>query len=259
MNPNAHEIHALSGAYAVDALEPAERALFEEHLASCASCQAEVTSLHEATTLLGGLDETAPPAELRDRVLSGIQAVRPLPPLPSQGPQDPAEEPSEQPAAGGATVRALPVRRWLTGLAVAASVLGIAGVGTVVWEQQHQSTGQLSVADRVLQAADAKRVTVNLPGGVTASVIRSVSEGRAVLVTHDMPAAPNGRVYELWLQTPAGKMVPAGLMDAPGNRPVVLRGDATNATGVGITVEPQGGSDSPTTEPIALFDFEKAT
>jgi anti-sigma-K factor RskA len=257
MNPDAHEIHALSGAYAVDALDPAERAQFEAHLASCAACQAEVASLQEATTLLGGLDEAPPPTGLRDRVLAGIQTVRPLPPLPSQEPENPAEEQGEEPAA--ATVRALPVRRWLTGLAVAASVLGITGVGAVVWEQQHQSTSQLSVADRVLQAADAKRVTVNLPGGVSASVIRSVSEGRAVLVTHNMPAAPNGRVYELWLQSPAGKMVPAGLMDTPGNRPVVLRGDATNATAVGITVEPEGGSDSPTSDPIALFDLERAT
>jgi anti-sigma-K factor RskA len=100
---------------------------------------------------------------------------------------------------------------------------------------------------------------VNLPGGVSASVIRSVSEGRAVLVTHNMPAPPSGRVYELWLQTPAGQMVPAGTMDKPGTKPVLLKGDATNATGVGITVEPEGGSESPTSDPVALFDFERAT
>jgi len=38
---STHEIHALSGAYAVDALDPEERARFEEHLAACAECQAE--------------------------------------------------------------------------------------------------------------------------------------------------------------------------------------------------------------------------
>jgi anti-sigma-K factor RskA len=100
---------------------------------------------------------------------------------------------------------------------------------------------------------------VTLPDGSSASVIRSVSEGRAVLVAHDLPAAPHGHTYEMWLQTPAGKMVPAGLMDRGSSRPVLLSGDATTATAAGMTIEPEGGSDSPTTEPIALFDFEKAT
>ncbi len=39
------DVHALSGAYAVDALDDLERAHFERHLADCADCQAEVASL----------------------------------------------------------------------------------------------------------------------------------------------------------------------------------------------------------------------
>jgi len=243
---NAHEIHALSGAYAVDALDPAEKALFEAHLAACTACQAEVAGLQEATALMAGTTQADPSPALRASVLAGIKTVRPLPP--------------EVPATTASTnVRRMPIRRRLTAFAAAAAVLGAAGTGTVIWQQSTSSDQQLSAADRVLQAADAKRVNVSLPGGVSASVIRSVSEGKAVLVTRNMPAPPSGRVYELWLQTRAGKMVPAGTMDKPGSRPVVLDGDATNATAVGITVEPEGGSESPTTEPIALFDFERAT
>ena len=55
-------------------------------------------------------------------------------------------------------------------------------------------------------------------------------------------------------------MVPAGLMTG---RRRADRSCSTatppTATGRGITVEPEGGSDAPTTEPIALFDLEKAT
>ena len=40
---------------------------------------------------------------------------------------------------------------------------------------------------------------------------------------------------------------------------LVLEGDATDATGVGITIEPAGGSDVPTDSPIAVFDFSEAT
>ena len=35
-----------------------------------------------------------------------------------------------------------------------------------------------------------------------------------MLVTEDMPAAPDGKVYQLWLQSPADEMVSAGLMPA---------------------------------------------
>ena len=46
------DIHALSGAYAVDALDDDERAQFEAHLAGCPSCRSEVDSLREAAALL---------------------------------------------------------------------------------------------------------------------------------------------------------------------------------------------------------------
>lgn len=236
---NAHEIHALSGAYVVDALDPAERAQFEAHLASCSTCQTEVASLSEAGAVLGSSVEAEPPAIVRDRLLAEIAAVRPLPP--------------EVPTLTTRRVRA--VRR-LPALIAAAAVLVVAGLGTVVWHQATTSGGP-STIDRVLQASDAKRVTVDLQGGASASVVRSISEGRAVLITRDMPSAPSHRVYELWLQTPAGTMVPAGLMDRAGSRTVLLQGDATNATAAGITVEPEGGSDSPTTEPVALFDLSQ--
>lgn len=244
---NAYEIHALSGAYAVDALDADEKAMFEEHLAACTACQAEVAGLREATASLAVSAETDPPAALRDRLLAEIRTVRPLPPEVGSEPPTPSN------------VRRLPVRRRLTALVAAASLIGVAGVGTVVWQQATSSDqGRQTVADRILSASDAKRVDVTLEGGVTASVVRSVSQGKAVLITRDMPAAPTDRVYELWLQTPDGEMVRAGLMKG-GSSTVVLEGDATHATAAGITVEPKGGSESPTTAPIALFDFERAT
>jgi anti-sigma-K factor RskA len=249
MNPsgNAHEIHALSGAYAVDALDAEEKALFEAHLAACSACRAEVADLQEATASMAGTTETDPPPALRDSVLAAIKAVRPLPP--ETAPEEP------EPAT---TVRSLPVRRRLTAFAAAAALLAAAGAGTVVWHEATSSDQGSSAVDRVLQASDAKRVTLTLGGRTSASVVRSVSEGKAVLITRGMPDAPSDRVYELWLQTPAGTMVPAGLMHG-GSTTVVLKGDATNATAAGITIEPKGGSESPTSEPIALFDFERAT
>ena len=75
------DIHALSGAYAVDGLDDLERARFERHLADCDDCRAEVASLSEAASLLAETTSTPPPAALRDRVLAEIDTVRPLPPV----------------------------------------------------------------------------------------------------------------------------------------------------------------------------------
>ena len=88
--------------------------------------------------------------------------------------------------------------------------------------------------------------------------MRSKSEDRAVIVTEDMVSAPSGQAYELWFQTPASDMVPAGMMPDSADQTVVLEGPAAEATAVGITVEPESGSDVPTTDPIAIFDFSEA-
>lgn len=241
---NAHDIHALSGAYAVDALDDLERARFEEHLAQCAACRAEVADLVATSTLLSELTDTPPPPALRDRVLAEIRTVRPLPPL--------------TPGAGQAQAPARP--RWRR-LAAAAAAVAVLGGGTVLAEQVLDSSSQEapSAIDRVLAAADAQNVSVDLPGDARMRLVRSVTEGRAVLITNDLPAAPPGKVYELWLQNRAGKMVAAGLMKGAGSQRFLLDGDAARALGAGVTVEPASGSQQPTTAPIALFDFSTAT
>ena len=231
-------IHALSGAYVVDALDDAERMSFEGHLPGCHDCQVEVAGLREAAAVLAEEAALAPPAALRARVLADISKVRPLPPETE------------------ATV--VPLRRhrlrWIT-MAAAAVVLAIVGVGAVVqpWRDEARPTP----AEQVMAASDATHVKVTLADGSSATVVRSVSEGKAVLVTRGMKPAPDGKVYELWLQNPQGTMVPAGLMTGSGDRTQLLEGDAAHATAAAISVEPSGGSRAPTSEPIALFDFKQ--
>ena len=72
-----NDIHALVGAYAVDALDDLERVAFERHLAGCDECQDEVTSLREAAGLLAETTTAQPPAALRDRVLADITKAPP--------------------------------------------------------------------------------------------------------------------------------------------------------------------------------------
>jgi anti-sigma-K factor RskA len=233
------DIHHLSGAYALDAVDDIERARFEQHLAECDDCRTEVDSLREAAVLLSETTLATPPPALRASVLTGISQVRPLPPV----------------------VHRTPVvhRRWFP-LLVAAAVVAILGVGAAVWQPWTPSQdSSLTAAERVLTAPDAQSVAVDLGEAGRATVTRSESVGRAVITTEDMAPAPTGKVFELWLQSDEGEMLPAGLMPPGEDNQVVLEGDAASATAVGITVEPEGGSPEPTSDPIAIFDFSQAT
>ncbi len=255
------DVHALSGAYAIDALDGDERAQFEEHLAGCADCRDEVAGLRQAGAMLGLSTVTTPPAGLRDRVLADIATVRPLPPQ----------------VAGVSDLGARRRRRGrrLGALAAAAAVVAVVGGGAAVWQPWSDDDAGLSAtpsppagsasptpdalqvaAERVLTAPDAETHARALEVGGSATVARSRELDEAVVVTQGLPALPRGEVYQTWLRVD-GEMVPAGLMPRGGHT-AVLEGDARQAEAIGITVEPAGGSPRPTSQPIAYFPLEQA-
>ncbi|GAC1370711.1 MAG: zf-HC2 domain-containing protein [Pseudarthrobacter sp.] len=74
-DPADHDaLHHLVGAYVLGALEPGERALFDQHLALCPRCAGELKSLG---TLAGFLD--AVPAETAIRISAPETAAGPAP------------------------------------------------------------------------------------------------------------------------------------------------------------------------------------
>ncbi len=248
-------LHALSGAYAIDALDDQERDLFERHLPGCLDCQREVASLREAAALMADVTAVTPPASLRASVLSGITMIRPLPPeTVARG--ELAEEEAPTPALATVTPMRPRRRRIATLVAAAAAVVAVAA-GSVYqpWQDSNPAGPTLSAADQVLAASDAKRVSIDFKDGSSATLVRSPSEGRAVLLTRAMAAPPEGKAFELWLRNEAGVMKPAGMMYTAGDHKVLLKGDATKATAVGITVEPKSGSTSPSSAPIAMFEL----
>jgi anti-sigma-K factor RskA len=236
--------HALAGAYALDAVNDEERAEFEQHLADCADCRAEVADLRAAGAELSASASTPPPAQLREQVLRQIASV----------PQLPRTEP---------TTTVTPVtpirparRRWNRWLAAAAAVVLLGGgAALAVTQPWKASQTQNDIAAQVQQAPDAQRYQQTLADGSTVTVVRSPSVGRAVLVTQNLATPPNGQTYQMWLQASGGNFVSAGLVPPGPNQTVVLEGDAATAKGAGVSVEPGGGSAQPTTTPIALFAF----
>lgn len=231
------DVHALSGAYAVDALDDLERARFERHLSECQDCQDEVATLREASSLLVDTVALTPPPAMRDRVLAGITTVRPIPPIVAE-------------------VKPRGVnRRFRLLVAAAAAVVAVGGGTAVVQNLGDDPSSTITATERVLQAPDAESWSKKFPDGSRATVTRSKSLEQAVLETEDMALAPEGSVYELWLQRD-GEMIAAGFMpDAPDNQ-VLLSGNAATADGAGITVEPDGGSPVPSDQVVHVFQFE---
>lgn len=240
------DIHALVGAYAIDALEDLERAAFERHLAECPACPSEVAGLREAAAMIGSAVPVQPPAELRAKVLAGIATVRPLPP--------PVDRPAVVPAAGRRS-------RFRPGALVAAAAAVIAlGAGAAVVQPWADDTSQreLTASEQLLAVNDAQSFTEKVSGGGEATVVMSPSRNQAVLVASGLPDAPTGSVYELWL-IHDGDMVSAGLMTG-GDHELWLEGDPATASGFGITVESDGGSPTgePKGQPITLIEFQTA-
>lgn len=258
------DIHGLVGAYAVDAIDEQERDAFELHLAECPECQAEVANLREAAAQLSLMSETAPPSSMRDAVLAGIRTVRPLPPLEEQpggplasGPVGGLSPAAEAPTAAETNVVQLRTRRRMTAWLASAAAAAVFLVGGIAWSPwDNGSSGTVSPTEQVLAAKDAQRYE-KVIGGAKATIVRSVSLGKAVIIADHMPAAPEGKDFQLWFDQPNRGMVSAGVMPhgSADTVTVLLSGDAATATGAGITVEPAGGSTAPTTEPLALFSF----
>ncbi|WP_278259966.1 anti-sigma factor [Nocardioides convexus] len=251
--------HALSGAYAVDALDAEERARFEAHLHDCRDCQEEVASLREAAALLG-TDSAEPPAAVRDAVLASIQSIRPLPPVVETA-ETPAstvsttDEPRRAPCPPGPGAPADPhpaARGRRRGPAARRRHRLPAAV-----DQRPDPAGacrprrsRCSPRPTRPGSRRSSRTARGRPSWSPAARARRSSRPG----TWRPPRA--ARPTSLWLQSPAGEMVPAGVMPKQSDTTFVLDGDASKATGVGITVEPAGGSDHPTTQPIALFPLE---
>lgn len=239
--------HALTGAYAVDALHGEERTAFERHLAECDACAQEVAEFTATAGRLALASTVRTRPVMREQVLRRVSTVRQVPP---------GAAPLERVRRGGR--RGGRVVRW----ALAASVAAAAAFGgTAVWQYERAQDARHEAAQArrhaedlagVLAAPDAQSRSAEVAGG-TGTLVVSASRDRAVFVVSEMAAPPHGKVYQLWFAD-GGKMRAAGLMDpGRGSQAVLLRGAVDGASGVGITVEPAGGSKQPTSTPLALL------
>ncbi|MEC5178977.1 anti-sigma factor [Arthrobacter sp. CG_A4] len=264
----------LAEIFALNAVDDVERTAIENYVASAPPAERnafnERVRQSRETLAISFTAEDEPPAGLLDRIMVSLpaQASGRVPGgHPDQAPGTvspvkarPVREPSELPVTevpdadelGAARRRREErrrpqgVRNWLVG-AAAAAVIAFGGVGVGAY-----MANQNDPLNQVMQAGDVRQATVDVAGGGTATVSVSSSRDAIVVRMNNVPAPPAGKVYQMWLIPRDGSApVSQGLMDADAlSKPAVVKG-ISSASALGITVEPAGGSTSPTLPTVA--------
>ena len=252
----------LAELYALDAVTDAERAAIDQYISSAPEAERRLFQerVRQARETLAKTftAEEEPPSDLFARIIAQ---------LPAQGsgqaaaaaPEATPAVPLHQPAAAvdGDELSAArqrredrrrpgSARRWLAGVAAAAVIaLGGVGVGAYLADQNDP-------LNQVIRAEDVREASVPVSAGGTATVLISSSKDAVVVKMNGVPAPPAGKVYQMWLIPKDGSApVSQGLMDeAALSKPAVVKGIAS-AAALGITVEPVGGSSSPTFPTVA--------
>jgi hypothetical protein len=229
------EAHAPSGAYALDAMDPAERHEFEAHLTDCEACRREVAALQEAAARFGSAAETPPPPAMRARVLDAIGGIAQDPPSLADARR--RRQGSREPLFAAAAAVLLVAVMVLGGLyaRTAASLDRL---------EQQVAAGSAVSAElvSVLSAPDAQVVPVaGAPPESGARFVWSQERDAGVLVGDRMPAAPTGHTYTVWLIGPghtqyAGSFTPG----EHGEVAVAVEGGFAAANRIGVTAEPPG-------------------
>ncbi|MFD3679456.1 anti-sigma factor domain-containing protein [Streptomyces sp. NPDC058613] len=262
----ASEPHATLGAYLLHALPPDEESAFANHLAGCDSCRRELIGLMPVLTRLCATEGIVPPPGMRDRVLEQVAGTaqetgrgdrRPGPAAGARPPFWGRAAAVPRPAGRGGSSAPL---RW----ALAASLAAAAAFGGIaVWQHQEASeartelrrAGPAAQLAEVLAAPDARIGTADFGDGATGCVVVSRDESRAAFMASGLPELTSDQVYELWYDD-AGRPRSAGTLTGRGNWHIkLLDGPVEQATALGITVEPAGGSAQPTSSPIGLIDI----
>lgn len=226
------DLHSLAGPYALDALTDPERDRFESHLVVCSACRAEVAEFRATAARMGAAVAQAPPPGLKARVLAEVAQTRQLPPpVPSRAPE-----------------LRRPRRRQFLLAAAAAGILGAGGVAAWVVQRTTQNRDELLA---ILAEPDSVTNKANVAGGGQITVVSSRRKDAAVVILEGVPAAPADKTHQLWLIKGKQASPEDTVSVAEKPKQVLLEGGVATADTVGLTIEPSGGSEQPTTEPIA--------
>lgn len=256
----------LAAAYALGALTAEEAAEYEAWLLEAPDATGEASAYADvASTLALAAEPVEPSADLRASILAQVAMTPQLPAAPAASVSPVAPEP----IASSDPVTAAPTRaeqraasRWSRGavflVAAAASVLLFVGggvVGSLIAQGQRNDFAieQATALAELQAAADAQQAVTEMEGGGQVTLIWSGELARSAIMVDEMPPAPEGKTYQLWYIR-AGDPIPDATFEAAdeGKTWRVLDGAMAGGDAVGVTLEPEGGSQEPSSDPLVV-------
>jgi anti-sigma factor RsiW len=216
------------GAYLLGALEPAEQAAFEGHMAGCSDCRAELEELRVAADALPrSVEPFAPPPSLKRSLMEAVREDA---------------RPQRRPL-----LERLGIERLFAGfrpqLALGA-VAALLVVAVVVGTQLSGGDGGNRVVTGVVDRA-------RVPDATATVTLPKDGSGPAQLRVTGMPQPRPGQVYEIWLKR--GDQVQPGPLfntDQGGDGAGAIPDDLEGVDAVLVTRERTGGAKKPSEAPI---------
>jgi anti-sigma factor RsiW len=235
------ELESNVAAWVLGALDPEEAAVVQSHVEGCASCRETAARLQRAVTALPlVVEEVAPPARLRERVLAAAVASSGSTAAPSR-----VRAKATPPARSRVFA---PLFDRLPVYAAAAAVVVALVAGLVAGDVVGRS-GQVTPPSQVARFTLSGHESLT---GAKATVIDLKSDGLALVDFSGLPAVGQGRVYEVWLITSGGRADPAAVFvpDSNGSKVVLVNRALQGYSLMAITNEAgPDGTQAPTQKP----------
>ena len=243
----------LVAGYSLGALSPEETRAFEVALAISPELQRELQEHREVNALLALAEEASPPPDLKARLARRISEAKETP-LRAQ----PLSVPEERPG-----------RRSFTTVVMGAGLAAAALVAVGLSLKVRSLTEALGARDSVLAARESqlaqREATLNAILEPSVQLVTMVATGerppvaqvffdprKRMVIVHafNLPPAPAGRAYQLWLLPRQGNPIASRVFNTEGDghgleQAITVPADADLA-GFALTVEPEGGSPQPT-------------
>jgi anti-sigma-K factor RskA len=233
---NHERFDELKDAYALGALPEQERRELEEYLAAHPERQAEIDELGNVASLLAlSPQEQEPPPELRRSIMDVVEAE--------------AQRPPARTRSWLAGVRELLSVKNLALAAAALLVIGLFSWNMLLQDQVQDLQGQVA---SLQESQETRMVALAGTGAAQQAQVEVIliKDHKAVLTAEDMPSVPKNKTYQIWViegdvPQPSGLFKPDG-----GTVAAVVEKPLDEDDVIAITIEPDGGSQQPTTDPV---------